>query len=49
LSSLYMLDISPRLDVGLVKTFSPICWLQFCTLDGILCLIETLQFYEVLS
>jgi hypothetical protein len=45
LSSLYILDISPLLDVGLVKI--PICWLPFCPVDSIPCLTEALQFYKV--
>jgi ABC-type Fe3+-siderophore transport system permease subunit len=39
LSSLYILDISHLLDLGLVKVFGLI--------DGVLCLTEALQFYEV--
>jgi hypothetical protein len=49
LSSLYILDISPLFDVGLVgKDLFPICWLPFCLIDSVLCLTEALQFYEVL-
>jgi hypothetical protein len=43
-----MLDISPLLDVGLVKNFSQIFWLLFCPINSFLCLIEDLQFYETL-
>ena len=32
LSFLYILDISPLSDVGLVKDLLPICWLPFCPL-----------------
>jgi len=46
LSSLYILDISPLSDVGLVDIF-PIRWLMFCPNDSVLCLTEALQFYEV--
>ena len=46
LSSLYILDIYPLSDVGSVNLF-PICWVPFCLIDSVLCLIETLQFYEV--
>ena len=42
LSSLYMLDISPLSDIGLVKIFSQSAGCCF-----VLCLTEALQFYEV--
>jgi hypothetical protein len=48
LSSLYILDISPLSDVGLVKIFSPICRLPICPIGGVLCLTEAFQFHEVL-
>jgi hypothetical protein len=47
LSSLYILDISPLLDVGLVKIFSQSVGCLFCPTDSVLCLTEALQFYEV--
>ena len=47
LTSLYILNISPLSDVGLVKIFFLICWLPFCPIDSVLCLAEVLQFYEV--
>jgi hypothetical protein len=47
LSYLYMLDISPLLDVGLVKNFFPIWRLSICFLDYVLCLTETFQFQKV--
>ena len=46
LSSLYTLDISPLLDVVLVKFF-PICRLSICPIDYVLCLTEDFQFHEV--
>ena len=47
LSSLYILDISPLSDIGLIKLFFPIGWLPFCPIDSVHCLTEALQFYEV--
>jgi hypothetical protein len=47
LSSLYILDISPLSDLGLVKIFSQSVGLPFCPIDSVLCLTEVLQFYEV--
>ena len=47
LSSLYILDISPLSDVGLVKIFFPICRLPICLIDYVLCLTEAFQFHEV--
>jgi hypothetical protein len=46
LSSLYILDIIPLLDVGLVKFF-PVCQLLICSIDSVLCLTEVFQFHEV--
>ena len=40
LNSLYILDISPLLDVGLVKIFFSICGLLIYFIDYILCLTE---------
>jgi hypothetical protein len=42
LNSLYILDLSPLWDVGLVNIFSQLIDCQF-----VLCLTEALQFYEV--
>jgi hypothetical protein len=47
LRSLYILDTSPLLDVGLVKIFSESCRLPYCPIDSILCLTEAFQFHEV--
>jgi hypothetical protein len=47
LSSLYILDISPLLDVGLVKIFFSICRLLICLIDYVLYITETFQFHEV--
>jgi hypothetical protein len=47
LSSLYILDISSLSDVGLVKTFFPICKLLICLINYVLCLTEAFQFHEV--
>jgi hypothetical protein len=44
LSSLYMLNISPLSDLGLVKIFSQSVG---CLIDSILCLAEALRFYEI--
>jgi hypothetical protein len=44
LSYLYILDISPLLDVG--QDLSSICWLPFSPIDSVLCLTDSLQFYE---
>jgi hypothetical protein len=47
LSSLYILDISPLSDLGLIKIFFPICWWHFCLIGSVLCLTEALKLYEV--
>jgi hypothetical protein len=47
LSSLYILDISPLSDGGLVNIFSPICKLPICLIDYVLCLTEAFQFHEI--
>ena len=47
LSSLYILGISPLSDLGLVKIFSQSVGDLFCLIDGVFCLTEALQFYEV--
>jgi hypothetical protein len=47
LGSSYILDISPLLDIGLVKIFFPICKLLFCPIDRVLCLVEPFQFHKV--
>jgi hypothetical protein len=47
LSSLYILDISPLLDVELVKTFFPICRFPIYCIDCVLCLTQSFQFHEV--
>jgi hypothetical protein len=47
LSSLYILDISSLLNVGLVKIFWPICRLQICLIDHVLCFTEAFEFHEV--
>jgi hypothetical protein len=47
LSSLCISDISPLLDVRLVKRFFPICRLPICLIDYVLCLTEAFQLYEV--
>ena len=44
LSSLYILDIIPLLDVGLVKIFSQTVG---CLIDYVLCLTEAFQFHKV--
>jgi hypothetical protein len=41
LSSLYILDISPLLDVGLLKIF-PNLLVAICAIDNVLCIIEAL-------
>ena len=46
LSSLYILDIGPLSDIGLVKIFSQSVGGLFVILT-VLCLTEPLQFYEV--
>jgi hypothetical protein len=46
LSSLYILDISPLLDV-VGKDLFPIWWLPFCPIDKILCLTAVLQSHKV--
>jgi hypothetical protein len=47
LRSLYILDISPLLDLGLVKIFLSICRLLICLIDYVLCLTESFLFHEV--
>jgi hypothetical protein len=47
LSALYILNISPLSDVELVKNLFPFCQLPFCPIDGVICLTEAFQFYEV--
>jgi hypothetical protein len=47
LSSLYILDISPLSDLGLVKILFQSVGDLFCLIDGVFCLTEALQFYEV--
>jgi hypothetical protein len=47
LSSLYILDISSLLDLGLVKFFFSICRLPICLIDNILCLTEALLFRAI--
>jgi hypothetical protein len=43
LSSLYILDISPLSDLGLVKILSQ----SFYIIDSVFCLTEALRFHEV--
>jgi hypothetical protein len=47
LSSLYILEIRPLSDLGLVKILSQSVGGLFCLIDGVFCLTEALQFYEV--
>jgi hypothetical protein len=47
LSSSYILDISPPIRFGVRKDPFPICWWPFCLIEGVFCLAEALQFYEV--
>ena len=47
LSSLYILNISSILDVGLVKIFSQSVGYHFVLLTVSFAFMETLQFYEV--
>jgi hypothetical protein len=46
---LYILDISPLSDLGLVNILSQSVggFFFFCTIDSIFCPTEALQFYEV--
>ena len=44
LISLYILDISTLLDIGLVKTFSPNSQLPFCPIESVLCLTKLFRF-----
>jgi hypothetical protein len=46
-SSLYILDISPLSDLGLVKILSQSVGGLFCLIVSVLCLREAFQFYEV--
>jgi hypothetical protein len=48
LGSLYILNISPLLDMGLVKIFFPICGLLICPIVCVFCLAEAFQFHVVL-
>jgi hypothetical protein len=47
LSSLYILDISPLSDVGIVKIFFRIFSLLICINGYVFCLTEISQFHEV--
>ena len=47
LSSLYILDINPLTDLGLVKILSQSVGGLFVLLTTVFCLTEALQFYEV--
>jgi len=47
LSFLYILDISPLLNVALVKIFFPIYMLLICPIEYVVCLTEAFQFHEV--
>jgi hypothetical protein len=47
LSSLYILDISPVSDLGLVKILSQSVGGLFVLFDSVFCFTEALQFYEV--
>jgi hypothetical protein len=47
LCSLYILDVSPLSDVGLVKIFLPICSLPICLIGYAFYLTEAFQFHEV--
>ena len=47
LSSLFTLDISLPLNIGLVKIIFPICMLPIFPIDGVFCLTEVFQFHEV--
>ena len=47
LSSLYILDISPLLDVGLVKIFSQSVGCHWVSLTGFFVIQKVLQFFEV--
>ena len=47
LSSLYILDICPPSDLGLVKIISQSVGGLFVLLTSVFCLTEALQFYEV--
>jgi hypothetical protein len=42
LSSLYILDISPLSDLGLLKILSQSVGGLFCLIDGVFCLTEAL-------
>jgi hypothetical protein len=43
LSSLFILNIHPLSDVGLVKKVPPICMLPICSIDSVFCHIEAFQ------
>jgi hypothetical protein len=45
LSSLYILDISPLSDVGMVKFLSQSIGSLFCLIDSVLCLTNLFQFH----
>ena len=47
LSSLYILDISPPSDLGLVKIISQSVGGLFVLLTTVFCLTDAVQFYEV--
>jgi hypothetical protein len=47
LSDLYILNISPLSDLGLVKILSQSFVGFFCLIYSVFCLIKALQFYEV--
>ena len=47
LSSLFILDICPLSDLGLVKILSQSVGGFFCLIDSVFCLTEALQFYEI--
>jgi hypothetical protein len=42
----YIYDITP-IGFRIGKDPFPICWLSFCHIESVLCLTETLQFFEV--
>jgi hypothetical protein len=47
LSSLYILDIGPLSDVGIMKILSKSEGCYFCSTDSVLCLTEAFEFHEV--
>jgi hypothetical protein len=44
---IYILDISPQLDLGLVKIFSQSVGCHFFLTDSFLCIKEALKLYQV--